>query len=129
MCCYEEQDTTIASQSIGLVSYRIESDHLVGLLIYRTQIVPKDSATIPGYPCLSIHADHRSMCKYAGKDDSNYQKVSGFLRRWAEDIRKSLGAEAAEKVCPLIQFRLRTNRLLTPNQAFTVFRNHQLSEQ
>lgn len=50
------------------------------------QIVPQESATLPGYPLIGIHNDHMSMCKFSETDDPGFVAMSGELRRMAKRI-------------------------------------------
>ncbi|KAH0542301.1 hypothetical protein FGG08_003328 [Glutinoglossum americanum] len=52
-------------------------------------IVPEESACLPGYESLSIHADHSGMCKFRGRSDGGYRRVSGVLARWARELETS----------------------------------------
>lgn len=63
----------------------------------QTQIVPNESACIPGYEKLSIHADHTAMCKISDKNDANYHTVSEVFKRWAQSIRDSRKPMLAEE--------------------------------
>lgn len=51
------------------------------------KVVPKHSATLPGYSAIGIHRDHRAMARFTGKDDPGFISVSGELRRWADEIK------------------------------------------
>jgi hypothetical protein len=46
------------------------------------QIVPDQSATIPGYDAIGIPSDYSEMTKFGGDDSLGYQRVLGELRRW-----------------------------------------------
>ncbi len=48
------------------------------------QVVPQDSAILPGYTPLGIHSDHMGMTKFAGVDDPGFVAVCGELRRWTK---------------------------------------------
>ena len=67
--------------------------HVIPFLCYianahlcRVKIVSEASACLQGYPNLSIPADHSRMCKFDGKDDESYQKVSDVLQRWTREL-------------------------------------------
>ena len=49
-------------------------------------IVPKASATIPGYESLSIPANHSEMCKFKSIDEVGYRQISARLDRWIRAI-------------------------------------------
>ena len=46
------------------------------------QIVSFESAILPGYNHISIHADHKNMVKILSKNDNSFVQFSGILRRW-----------------------------------------------
>ncbi|KAF2183348.1 hypothetical protein K469DRAFT_728103 [Zopfia rhizophila CBS 207.26] len=50
------------------------------------KIVPESSACLAGYPAMPIHADHSGMCKFEDKEDPNYRKVAGVLKRWIQEL-------------------------------------------
>lgn len=52
--------------------------------------MPEESARLEGYPTLSIHADHISMCKFKDAQDGNYQKVVEVLERWAKELKEEI---------------------------------------
>jgi hypothetical protein len=49
--------------------------------------IPKASACLAGYPSLSIVADYTGICRFEGKYDGNYIKVSEILQRWVKELR------------------------------------------
>ncbi|KFY40830.1 hypothetical protein V495_05241 [Pseudogymnoascus sp. VKM F-4514 (FW-929)] len=51
-------------------------------------IVDMKSATLPGYPCYSIHATHTGMTKFDGPEDQGYISVCGELERWTRSARE-----------------------------------------
>jgi hypothetical protein len=55
------------------------------------QIVSRDSATLPGYPSVGLHAIHTEMTKYRSRDDANYLRVCDELRSWVRMIETRLG--------------------------------------
>lgn len=60
--------------------------------------MPRDSATLPGYPELSIWANHSDMCKFDNEKDGNYLRVAGVLERWAKELKEELNVEDKEPV-------------------------------
>ncbi|KAI0382163.1 Alpha/Beta hydrolase protein [Hypomontagnella monticulosa] len=52
-------------------------------------IVTKKSASYAAHPTISLHADHRSMCKFKTKDDENYQRILSVLKGWVKAPRDS----------------------------------------
>lgn len=63
---------------------------------YFKKIVPEASATFSGYPSLSIHADHDGICRFEGKEDENYRKVSEILQRWTNELGEPSKEERKE---------------------------------
>ena len=60
--------------------------------------MPDDSARIPSYKSLSIHADHQGMCKFSGKDDSNYHSVLDILQKWVKDLKAASGDKKPQDI-------------------------------
>ncbi|KAK4241609.1 hypothetical protein C8A03DRAFT_40961 [Achaetomium macrosporum] len=50
------------------------------------QVVPQDSAILPGYIPIGIHGNHMDMTKFVSTDDPGFIAVCGELRRWIKDI-------------------------------------------
>ena len=61
--------------------------------------MPEESATLPNYPKLSIHADHREMCKFSDEKDGNYRKIAEVLERWAKELKEEVKVEDEKPVC------------------------------
>ncbi|KAK0622531.1 hypothetical protein B0T14DRAFT_425223, partial [Immersiella caudata] len=57
-------------------------------------IVTQDSAILPGYIPIGIHANHMDMAKFGSDNDPGFVSVCAELRRWIKDI----GAAAASSV-------------------------------
>ncbi|KAJ4289946.1 hypothetical protein N0V88_006744 [Collariella sp. IMI 366227] len=53
------------------------------------QVVPQDSAVLPGYIPIGIHGNHMDMTKFASADDPGFQAVCGELRRWLKQLGKA----------------------------------------
>lgn len=51
-----------------------------------SQIVPHDSAILPGYIPIGIRANHMDMTKFAAVDDAGFVLVSAELRRWVNNF-------------------------------------------
>jgi hypothetical protein len=51
-------------------------------------VVPKESATIDGYPSFGIRSDHRDMVRFSSVDDDGFQSLVGELTRWSSRISK-----------------------------------------
>jgi len=61
------------------------------------QIVPRESAILPGYTSIGIHANHMDMARFNSADDPGFLAVCGELRRWVEAVSllKPSGSGAA----------------------------------
>ena len=64
----------------------------------RQQVVPQDSAILPGYIPIGIRNNHRNMTKFASTDDPGFVAVCGELRRWIRDVS---AAASTHKNAPL----------------------------
>ncbi|KAJ4288699.1 hypothetical protein N0V88_007230 [Collariella sp. IMI 366227] len=53
------------------------------------QVVPQDSAILPGYIPIGIRGNHMDMTKFASADDPGFQAVCGELRRWIKQLGKA----------------------------------------
>jgi protein SERAC1 len=51
------------------------------------QIVPRYSATLPGYTAIGIRADHKDMVRFASESDPGFISIVGELQRWIKDIK------------------------------------------
>ncbi|KAJ2898983.1 hypothetical protein MKZ38_003552 [Zalerion maritima] len=64
-----------------------------------TQVVPQESAVIPGFTAIGIDTDHREMARFSRLDDPGFVVVSGELERWTDAIRLTkAGVEASDAV-------------------------------
>lgn len=79
--------------------------HLIDELV---QVVPQDSAILPGYIPIGIHGNHMDMTKFASIDDPGFTAVCGELRRWIKEvvamekdksIDKGISKEASRNKC------------------------------
>ena len=59
------------------------------MLICITQVVPNDSAILPGYIPIGIRGNHMGMTKFSGEDDPGFQAVAGELHRWVKELNLS----------------------------------------
>ncbi|QDS71849.1 hypothetical protein FKW77_009950 [Venturia effusa] len=50
------------------------------------KMVSKTSACLPGYQRILLEADHQNMARFKYKEDSNHQRISGLLQRWAKEL-------------------------------------------
>ena len=63
------------------------------------QVVPKASAVVPGAvdaEVIAIHADHINMVKFASRESSGYQTVSGHLQIMVESFNEVITSRWAE---------------------------------
>jgi hypothetical protein len=56
------------------------------------QIVPKQSAILPGYNNQPVHNNHMGIARYAGRDDSGYIMVSGRLWLWNQQLEEKIAS-------------------------------------
>lgn len=49
-------------------------------------VVPKHSATLPGYISIGIHSDHAQMTKFGSRTEPGFVAVCGELKRWVKKI-------------------------------------------
>ncbi|KAK2746828.1 hypothetical protein FQN57_002870 [Myotisia sp. PD_48] len=49
-------------------------------------VVQRESATLAGWPQMSIHANHRDMARFSSPDDQGYQRICGELKRWTQHL-------------------------------------------
>ena len=56
----------------------------------------KESATLEGYNCFSIHANHSDMVKFASAEENGHKRLLGVLDRWASEVGQ-LQASQTEK--------------------------------
>jgi hypothetical protein len=61
---------------------------MISKLTCYIKVVPEASACIEEYPSHLIPKDHSGICKFDGKDDENYQKVSEVLQGWVRELGK-----------------------------------------
>jgi protein SERAC1 len=67
------------------LSIRIE----FGLIYLYPQVVPLDSAILPGYTPIGIHSNHMGITKFEDEDDPGFKSVVGELRRWVKELDQS----------------------------------------
>ena len=53
------------------------------------QVVPLESAIIPGYIPIGIRSNHMDMTKFEHGDDPGFTAVAGELRRWVKELSAS----------------------------------------
>ncbi|KAK0633921.1 Alpha/Beta hydrolase protein [Immersiella caudata] len=49
-------------------------------------IVSRESATLPDYNAISIHANHREMVRFSSTTDRGFVEVLGLLRKWQYEV-------------------------------------------
>ena len=55
-------------------------------LPFAGQVVSKESAILEGYTCITIHANHRNIVKFASAEEDGFQVLLGELVRWESRI-------------------------------------------
>ncbi|WAO93126.1 DUF676 domain-containing protein [Fusarium falciforme] len=51
-------------------------------------VVPKHSATLPGYISIGIHSNHAQMTKFGSRAEPGFVAVCGELKRWVKKIEQ-----------------------------------------
>lgn len=54
-------------------------------------VVPRNSATLPGFDSSLINADHVKMSRF-NRDSAEYSLISGILRRWIKELDEPITA-------------------------------------
>jgi len=71
-----------------------EGQPMTALLVANVgKIVEEESATLQGYDSILLNGDHSEISKFASKDDENYQRVVGYLGKWAREFKKPASNE------------------------------------
>jgi protein SERAC1 len=55
-------------------------------LLLAGTVVSRDSATIPPYNAISIHANHREMARFSSTEDRGFIEVSALIKKWRNDV-------------------------------------------
>lgn len=50
-----------------------------------SQVVPSQSAVLPGYIPIGIRSNHMDMTKFKHRDDPGFAAIAGELRRWVKE--------------------------------------------
>jgi hypothetical protein len=79
-CFFEELPLPV----IGVVSYSTHSNGYFANT--QIQVVPKDSAILPGYIPIGIHSNHMGMTRFDDKDDAGFKAITRELRRWIKGL-------------------------------------------
>jgi hypothetical protein len=67
----------------------------------QNQVVPRYSATLPGYPAIGIHADHRDIARFDNVTDPGFVTVSNELQRWARELKNTPGKGKPPRLDPV----------------------------
>ncbi|KAK0627900.1 hypothetical protein B0T14DRAFT_451216 [Immersiella caudata] len=62
------------------------------------RIVPRESAVLPGYISIGIHANHMDMARFRAADDPGFLAVCSELRRWVEAVATTQGKPERQHV-------------------------------
>ncbi|KAK0617700.1 Alpha/Beta hydrolase protein [Immersiella caudata] len=68
-------------------------------------VVSRDSATIPNYNAISIHANHREMVWFDTREDRGFIEVSNLLKKWQHDVEPIYEACFARHQTPPRRFQ------------------------
>jgi len=79
-CFFEE----LPLPGVGVVSQATHSNRFLANIT--VQVVPKDSAILPGYIPIGIHSNHMDMTKFERKDEPGFTAIAGELRRWIKEL-------------------------------------------
>lgn len=80
--------------------------------------MPKHSAIIPGFQSRGIHAHHKDMTKFRGRNDPGYKALLGELRRWIREIKMNL-TSAPDPVAAVFQEGISNNWITSPSQGIS----------
>ncbi len=61
------------------------------------KVVPKQSATIPGYEDIGIHANHMDMVHFSAETDDGFVQLVGVLKRWIDELQHPPAAAAGHE--------------------------------
>lgn len=50
------------------------------------KVVSRESATIPEYNAISVHANHREMVRFGSNNDRGFVEVLHLLRKWQDEV-------------------------------------------
>ena len=59
--------------------------------------MPQDSAILPGYIPIGIHADHMNMTKFDSINDPGFLAIYGELRRWIKEISQKAAQDGRDE--------------------------------
>ena len=69
--------------------------HRFLLILFKSQVVDKDSAIIDGSHKIGFETDHRNMQRFPNQEDEDYRNILVWIRRWIEHAK-----EEAYSKCP-----------------------------
>ncbi|RDW83590.1 uncharacterized protein DSM5745_03916 [Aspergillus mulundensis] len=86
----------------------VESQAITDIPGFANKIVDDFSSRIGDAAEISqvLHANHRTMCKFTGADDSNYQKVLAALKDFVSDIQDHLTVDNGVSRSPEAFFKM-----------------------
>lgn len=58
-------------------------------------VVPKGSATLPGYNQIGIHGNHKQMIKFSEAHDPGFMAICGELKRWVGSLATPDGRDSS----------------------------------
>lgn len=73
----------------------------VGIVCFAEEfgdIVPKESAKLPGHELRILPATHVEMCKFSSDGDTSYRRVRDVLREWVDEIKAGVGNDNNSQV-------------------------------
>lgn len=94
-CFYEE----LPLRGFGVVSLVVSIAYPLHAN-YAPQVVPLESAILPGYVPIGIHQNHMDMTKFEREDDPGFTAVAGELRRWVKELSAPSEAGVARTAVP-----------------------------
>ena len=62
------------------------------------QVVPRESASIPGHPSSSMNDNHVGICKFDNFEDPKYKNILHTLRGWVDEIKAAAKSEEPKGV-------------------------------
>jgi hypothetical protein len=51
-----------------------------------SQVVPLESAVVPGYNSAGIHAHHKDIARFQSEDSPGYRSLVAEIQRWMSDV-------------------------------------------
>ena len=82
-CFFEE----LSLPGVGMVCIRYETFRCS---INAPQVVPRNSASLPQYISIGIHANHINMTKFSDSQDPGFTSIVREIQRWIRKSRESV---------------------------------------